>query len=143
MAAPLKLVFAAAILAVALPRLKAWATGQWYCHRLVPLSITSVATPCTFPCVLISPDYGHHGIVVRQEADGTPCKESHCRNGICQLSGLRPHLKRMKRDTIHRRKRRALAERRKTETQNGGNNQGDGKKKRRKRRKKRRKKIGN
>uniref|UniRef100_A0A6G5A389 Putative conserved secreted protein n=1 Tax=Rhipicephalus microplus TaxID=6941 RepID=A0A6G5A389_RHIMP len=129
MAPPLKLVFAAAILAVALPRLKAWATGQWYCNRLVPLSIvlasemfvpeqrhfflpkkgagfvikTSVATPCTFPCLLVSPHYGHYGIVVRQEADGTPCKafrsrlevyqESECRNGICQLSDLWPHLK--------------------------------------------------
>ncbi|KAL1468757.1 hypothetical protein MTO96_041274, partial [Rhipicephalus appendiculatus] len=45
MALPVKSVLAVVIVVVALPKLKAWATGQWYCHRLVPLSITSIVTP--------------------------------------------------------------------------------------------------
>ncbi|XP_075740452.1 uncharacterized protein LOC142786698 isoform X1 [Rhipicephalus microplus] len=136
MALSLKSIFAALVLFVALPQIKAWETGQWYCHRLVPLSITSVATPCTFPCLLISPHYGHHSIVVRQEADGTPCKVttsplevqqgSRCRNGICPLPDLRLYLKRMKRGAIHSYVLNDWPERVKAI---GGNNQGNVRKK--------------
>ncbi|XP_075744685.1 uncharacterized protein LOC142803458 [Rhipicephalus microplus] len=151
MGPPLKSVFAAIVLVIALPHLKAWVTGQWHCHRLIPLSVTSVATPCTFPCLLISSHYGNHGIIVRPEADGTPCRvkrsplgeyqESNCRNGVCQLPDLRLHLKRMKRETIHSRKRRSLGPLRKTETSGTeGNKQNSSKKRRRKRKRKRRRK---
>lgn len=151
MGPPLKSVLAAVVLVVALPHLEAWVTGHWYCHRLIPLSVTSVSTPCSFPCLLISSHHGHHGIIVRHEADGTPCRvtinplgeyqESQCRNGACQLPDVRLHLKQMKRETIYSRKRRSLTQLGKTETNgNNGNNQSTSKRKRRRRKRKRNKK---
>ncbi|KAL1471955.1 hypothetical protein MTO96_039640 [Rhipicephalus appendiculatus] len=109
MALPVKSVLAVVIVVIALPKLKAGATGQWYCHRLVPLSITSVVTPCSFPCLLISPHRGHRGIILQKEVDGTPCQVSgsllgayQCRNGVCQLPYLQRHLKRAKRRPLTR-----------------------------------------
>nr|XP_054923157.1 uncharacterized protein LOC126524492 [Dermacentor andersoni] len=109
------------VLAVAaLPKLRAWVTDEWYCKRLAPLSITSVVTPCTFPCLLISPYDAHARIIVRKEADGTPCKisgsasppfqEASCCNGLCQFPVAWLQLKRIKRETRLIRERRALKE---------------------------------
>ncbi|XP_037564431.1 uncharacterized protein LOC119443919 [Dermacentor silvarum] len=116
--APSKSLLAFFLAVVALPKLKAWTTGEWHCHRLVPLSITSVVTPCTFPCLVIPPNTAHGQIVLRREMDGTPCKVtgshppafqiSRCRNGICQLPDLQLHLKRTKREDQLSRKRRGL-----------------------------------
>uniref|UniRef100_A0A224YCL2 Basic tail secreted protein n=1 Tax=Rhipicephalus zambeziensis TaxID=60191 RepID=A0A224YCL2_9ACAR len=155
MALPLKSVLAVIIVVVALPELKAWATGQWYCHRLVPLSITSIVTPCSFPCLLISPYRGHRGIILQKEVDGTPCKisgsplgayqESQCTNGVCQLPYLQLHLKRAKRETTHTRKRRGaigIIEKGKTEDNDHNNNEGGKRKRRRRRKRKKRKKSG-
>ncbi|XP_037514328.1 uncharacterized protein LOC119390715 isoform X2 [Rhipicephalus sanguineus] len=102
---------------VALSNLAAWVEGEWYCHRLVPLQITSVVTPCTYPCVLLSPPNKHGGIIIRQEVDGTPCRVpgtpgtirmSLCSNGICHLPDMLTQLKRTKRETSLNRKRRGL-----------------------------------
>uniref|UniRef100_A0A6G5A2B0 Putative conserved secreted protein n=1 Tax=Rhipicephalus microplus TaxID=6941 RepID=A0A6G5A2B0_RHIMP len=149
MGPPLRSVFAAVVLVVALPHIKAWVTGQWHCHRLIPLSVTSVATPCTFPCLLLSSHYGQHSIIVRHEADGTPCRvkksplgeyqESKCRNGVCQLLDSRLHLKRMKRETIHSRKRRSSGSMRRIEASGKEENKQDSSKKRRRKRKRKRK----
>uniref|UniRef100_A0A131YMN1 Basic tail secreted protein n=1 Tax=Rhipicephalus appendiculatus TaxID=34631 RepID=A0A131YMN1_RHIAP len=150
----LKSVLAILILVVALPKFEAWATGQWYCHRLVPLSITSVVTPCSFPCLLMSSNHGHHGIILQKEADGTPCKvsgspitayqESQCTNGVCQLPHLQLHLKRAKRETTHTRKRRGANVGDKAEKNNEKEDkaQKNGKKKRRSRRRHRKRKRG-
>ncbi|XP_075740453.1 uncharacterized protein LOC142786698 isoform X2 [Rhipicephalus microplus] len=101
MALSLKSIFAALVLFVALPQIKAWETGQWYCHRLVPLSI-----------VTTSP------LEVQQG--------SRCRNGICPLPDLRLYLKRMKRGAIHSYVLNDWPERVKAI---GGNNQGNVRKK--------------
>uniref|UniRef100_L7MBZ8 Putative basic tail protein n=1 Tax=Rhipicephalus pulchellus TaxID=72859 RepID=L7MBZ8_RHIPC len=116
--APIKRLLACLFTVAALPKLAAWATGEWYCHRLVPLQITSVVTPCAYPCVLRSPQHDQTGIILRQEQDGTPCKVaehpsvpiqmSRCRNGVCQLPELQLQLKRTKREIKLRRKRRGL-----------------------------------
>uniref|UniRef100_A0A224Y430 Basic tail secreted protein n=1 Tax=Rhipicephalus zambeziensis TaxID=60191 RepID=A0A224Y430_9ACAR len=155
MVPPRKSVLAVLIVVVALPKLKTWATGQWYCHRLVPLSITSVVTPCSFPCLLISSQHGHRGIILQKELDGTPCKvsgsplgeyqASQCTNGICQLPHLQKHLKRAKRETTQTRKRRALNENIEKERKDDKEKLSTttGRRKRRRRRKgKRRNKLG-
>uniref|UniRef100_A0A131YMN3 Basic tail secreted protein n=1 Tax=Rhipicephalus appendiculatus TaxID=34631 RepID=A0A131YMN3_RHIAP len=152
----LKSVLAILILVVALPKFEAWATGQWYCHRLVPLSITSVVTPCSFPCLLISPHRGHRGIILQKEVDGTPCQvsgsllgayqESQCRNGVCQLPYLQRHLKRAKRETTHTRRRRRVngtIEKAKTEGNDKNKHEGGRRKRKRKRKRKGKKSGGN
>uniref|UniRef100_A0A224Y440 Basic tail secreted protein n=1 Tax=Rhipicephalus zambeziensis TaxID=60191 RepID=A0A224Y440_9ACAR len=117
--APIKPLFACLFSLVALPDLKAWAPTDSDCHRLVPLQITSVATPCVYPCLLLSPYNGYGGIVLRKEVDGTPCKiagtqsllqESKCVNGFCQFLDFGLQLKRTKRETRLLRKRRGLVE---------------------------------
>uniref|UniRef100_A0A131YGL9 Basic tail secreted protein n=1 Tax=Rhipicephalus appendiculatus TaxID=34631 RepID=A0A131YGL9_RHIAP len=118
--AHIKTLFVCLFIVVALPKLKAWTQGDIYCHRLVPLQITSVVTPCVYPCVLISPHIGHAQIILRHEANGTPCKitrnqplalqESRCMNGFCQLSDLGLQLTRRKTQTKLIRKRRGLIE---------------------------------
>ncbi|KAL1482442.1 hypothetical protein MTO96_033794, partial [Rhipicephalus appendiculatus] len=72
--APVKPFFACLLTVAALPHLKAWAPTDSNCHRLVPLQITSVVTPCVYPCLLLSPYNGYGDIVLRKEVDGTPCK---------------------------------------------------------------------
>lgn len=69
---------------------------QWYCHRMVPRWITSVVTPCTFPCLLITP-HQHPHIVVHKEVDGTSCMTGHCSRGVCTERMGPPVLKRKKR----------------------------------------------
>lgn len=149
--------------AVVLPKLKAWAQRDIYCHRLVPLQITSVITPCVYPCMLISPHIGPARILLRQEVNGTPCKVtgshspqfkvsgsplaayqvSQCTNGICQLPHVQLHLKRAKREATHTRKRRGASVTEKArKDENEKENHKNGNKKRRKRRKRRKKKRG-
>lgn len=115
--AAIKSLLACLLSVVALPKLAAWVTGEWYCYRLVPLQITSLVAPCTYPCILLSPPNAHGGIILRKEADGTPCRVPgtpgtirmfHCSNGICQPPSIRTQLKRAKRETSLNRKRRGL-----------------------------------
>ncbi|XP_075740458.1 uncharacterized protein LOC142786707 [Rhipicephalus microplus] len=118
--APINLFFACILTVALLPQLKAWALSGNDCHRLVPLQITSVVTPCVYPCLLISPNNENSGIVLRREVDGTPCKitrnsspslqfqEFKCINGLCQFLNLELQLKRSKRETRLIRKRRGL-----------------------------------
>ncbi|XP_037268586.2 uncharacterized protein LOC119159867 [Rhipicephalus microplus] len=135
--APIKSLFTFLLTVVSLPQLKAWAPSDINCRRLIPLQLTSVVTPCVYPCILLSPYNGHGEIVLRHEVDGTPCKipgsesltlqTSKCVRGLCQLLHDELHLKRMKRETRLIRKRRGLIEKVKN------------KMKRRKRRKKKKK----
>lgn len=60
-------------------KLRAISLSPWYCHRLVPVFITSAVTPCTYPCLLLSA-HEHPHIVVRPESDGTPCRITTGRN---------------------------------------------------------------
>uniref|UniRef100_A0A6G5A0T6 Putative conserved secreted protein n=1 Tax=Rhipicephalus microplus TaxID=6941 RepID=A0A6G5A0T6_RHIMP len=116
--APINLFFACLLRVALLAQLKAWAPSENDCHRLVPLQITSVVTPCVYPCLLIFPNNENSGIVLRQEVDGTPCKitrnpsislkESKCMNGVCQFLDLGLQLKRSKREIRLIRKRRGL-----------------------------------
>uniref|UniRef100_A0A131YNB3 Basic tail secreted protein n=1 Tax=Rhipicephalus appendiculatus TaxID=34631 RepID=A0A131YNB3_RHIAP len=115
--APVKPLFACLLAVAALPHLKAWAPTDSNCHRLVPLQITSVVTPCVYPCLLLSPYNGYGDIVLRKEVDGTPCKivgsqsllqESKCVNGFCQFLDFGLQLKRTKRETRLIRKRRGV-----------------------------------
>uniref|UniRef100_A0A6G5A1D2 Putative conserved secreted protein n=1 Tax=Rhipicephalus microplus TaxID=6941 RepID=A0A6G5A1D2_RHIMP len=118
--APINLFFACLPTVALLPQLKAWAPSENDCHRLVSLQITSVVTPCVYPCLLTSPNNENSGIVLRREADGTPCKitgnpstslqlqESKCMNGVCQFLDLGLQLKWSKRETRLIRKRRGL-----------------------------------
>ncbi|KAL1474915.1 hypothetical protein MTO96_037667 [Rhipicephalus appendiculatus] len=117
--APVKPLFACLLTVAALPDLKAWAPTDSNCHRLVPLQITSVVTPCVYPCLLLSPYNGYGGIVLQKEVDGTPCKiagsqsslqESKCVNGFCQFLDFGLQLKRTKRETRLLRKRRGVVE---------------------------------
>ncbi|KAL3220584.1 hypothetical protein MRX96_029761 [Rhipicephalus microplus] len=91
--APIKSLFTCLLTVVSLPQLKAWAPSDINCRRLVPLQLTSVVTPCVYPCILLSPYNGHGEIVLRHEVDGTPCKIpgsesftlqiSKCVRGLC------------------------------------------------------------
>ncbi|XP_075542782.1 uncharacterized protein LOC142576516 [Dermacentor variabilis] len=145
----LNYILAFVLAVVALPKLKAWVTDEWYCQRLAPLSITSVVTPCTFPCLLISPYNAHARIFVRKEADGTPCKisgrasppfqESSCCNGLCQFPAARLQLQRMKRETRLIRERRGLLKKIK-ETLTGKKKEKKEKKKKEKKEKKKKEK---
>ncbi|XP_037564858.2 ras guanine nucleotide exchange factor E-like isoform X3 [Dermacentor silvarum] len=53
------------------------------CQRLVSPAVTSVLTPCQFPCIipyLRAP----FNIIVQPEPDGTPCRYmGHCNEGAC------------------------------------------------------------
>uniref|UniRef100_A0A6G5A038 Putative conserved secreted protein n=1 Tax=Rhipicephalus microplus TaxID=6941 RepID=A0A6G5A038_RHIMP len=118
--APIKSLFTCLLTVVSLPQLKAWAPSDINCRRLVPLQLTSVVTPCVYPCILLSPYNGHGEIVLRHEVDGTPCKIpgsesftlqiSKCVRGLCQLLHDELHLKRTKRETRLIRKRRSLVD---------------------------------
>uniref|UniRef100_A0A131YQD0 Basic tail secreted protein n=1 Tax=Rhipicephalus appendiculatus TaxID=34631 RepID=A0A131YQD0_RHIAP len=145
--APVKPFFACLLTVAALPHLKAWAPTDSNCHRLVPLQITSVVTPCVYPCLLLSPYNGYGDIVLRKEVDGTPCKitgsqsllqESKCVNGFCQFLDFGLQLKRTKRETRLLRKRRGLVKKVKQKL-----NKRKEKRKRKKAKKKAKKNAGN
>lgn len=80
--------------------------NHWYCQRLVPAFITAAVTPCTYPCLLLSP-HEHPRIVVHPEPDGTPCRMTtdlghHYEVGKCRGSVCRPPLPNI---TLKRKKR--------------------------------------
>ncbi|XP_075542563.1 uncharacterized protein LOC142576349 isoform X2 [Dermacentor variabilis] len=95
----------------ALPNRKASSNTERYCQRLVPRSITSVITPCAFPCVLSHRDI-IPVVVLYREVDGTPCQVggtfltqaqiSTCKQGICQQPNSQAPLKRGKRGVASR-----------------------------------------
>ncbi|XP_077551357.1 uncharacterized protein LOC144165119 [Haemaphysalis longicornis] len=78
------------------PNIKALSLGPWYCYRLVPAFITSAVTPCTYPCLLLSP-HEHPHIVVHPEPNGTPCPGGTCRGSVCRTTSPNAILKRKKR----------------------------------------------
>lgn len=89
-----------------LSNVHAYAWRQPYCYRLVPLQITAVATPCSYPCLVLSRNV-QPTIHVQQEVDGTPCTvpgmqrdsqwTSQCMGGVCLLPQSSHALKRAKR----------------------------------------------
>ncbi|XP_037564961.1 keratin, type I cytoskeletal 9-like [Dermacentor silvarum] len=64
-------------------KIQALKPSPLYCQRLVPPVITSVLSPCTFPCVLRLSE-AHWNIVLQSESDGTPCRGGLCASGICK-----------------------------------------------------------
>uniref|UniRef100_A0A131XNE3 Putative glycine rich secreted protein n=1 Tax=Hyalomma excavatum TaxID=257692 RepID=A0A131XNE3_9ACAR len=89
-----------------LSNVHAYAWRQPYCYRLVPLQITAVATPCSYPCLVLSRNV-QPTIHVQQEVDGTPCTvpgmqrdsqwTSQCMGGVCLQPQSSHALKRAKR----------------------------------------------
>ncbi|XP_075744686.1 uncharacterized protein LOC142803459 [Rhipicephalus microplus] len=61
--------------------------NRLYCHRLMPPVLTSIVTPCRFPCRLKHDEYSDI-IIIRYNPDGTPCGMGRCRGGVC----LKPRL---------------------------------------------------
>ncbi|XP_065287749.1 probable GH family 25 lysozyme 3 isoform X1 [Dermacentor albipictus] len=53
-----------------------------YCHRFIAPLIASVLSPCTFPCICLSPE-GISAVIMLWEPDGTPCRVGHCKGGAC------------------------------------------------------------
>ncbi|XP_075740464.1 uncharacterized protein LOC142786711 isoform X4 [Rhipicephalus microplus] len=53
--------------------------SQLYCHRLMPPALTSIVTPCRFPCMLKYDEYSD-SIMIRYDPDGTLCG-----NGVLTL----------------------------------------------------------
>ncbi|XP_049270868.1 uncharacterized protein LOC119388999 [Rhipicephalus sanguineus] len=109
----------ATILASGQPKSAAWAAADWYCMRLLPLSVTSAVTPCMFPCLWTSSNAPGQIILLHTEVDGTPCKVptgglsgfliSQCSNGRCNMPGVLRRSKRIKREIIlHRQRRGAI-----------------------------------
>lgn len=77
-------------------KMPASSLDAWYCHRLVPAYITAVVTPCTYPCLFLSP-HEHPRIIVHPEQNGTPCRIAtsvghHYQVGNCGGSVCRPSL---------------------------------------------------
>ncbi|XP_075740462.1 uncharacterized protein LOC142786711 isoform X2 [Rhipicephalus microplus] len=56
--------------------------SQLYCHRLMPPALTSIVTPCRFPCMLKYDEYSD-SIMIRYDPDGTLCGMGRCRGGVC------------------------------------------------------------
>ncbi|XP_077551355.1 uncharacterized protein LOC144165117 isoform X1 [Haemaphysalis longicornis] len=93
-------------LTIVVPAIDASSLSPWYCQRLVSPWITSVVTPCMFPCLFISP-HEHHHIVMHSEVDGTSCKVPSglhqdtkmgtCKRGVCTPTVGHRVLKRKKR----------------------------------------------
>ncbi|KAL1466825.1 hypothetical protein MTO96_026386 [Rhipicephalus appendiculatus] len=52
------------------------------CHRLMPPALTSIMTPCRFPCGLNYRE-NSYSIVLGYDPDGTPCHMGRCRGGVC------------------------------------------------------------
>lgn len=78
------------------PQIKALSLVPRYCYRLVPSFITSAVTPCSYPCLFLSPHERPH-IVVNPEPDGTPCREGTCHGRVCRTTSPNAFLKRKKR----------------------------------------------
>uniref|UniRef100_A0A131YS19 Basic tail secreted protein n=1 Tax=Rhipicephalus appendiculatus TaxID=34631 RepID=A0A131YS19_RHIAP len=53
-----------------------------HCQRLIPSALTSVITPCRFPCRL-SHRESSYSIILEYDPDGTPCQVGRCRGGSC------------------------------------------------------------
>ncbi|XP_050028762.1 uncharacterized protein [Dermacentor andersoni] len=56
--------------------------STFYCHSFIAPLIASVLSPCTFPCICLSPE-GISAMIVIWEPDGTPCRVGHCKGGAC------------------------------------------------------------
>ncbi|XP_037515349.1 uncharacterized protein LOC119391770 [Rhipicephalus sanguineus] len=66
-----------------LSQVRALYQSVFNCRRIVPPVITTIYSPCTFPCVLPLGD-GVGKVMLLLERDGTPCKGGFCKSGICK-----------------------------------------------------------
>ncbi|XP_075539548.1 uncharacterized protein LOC142574317 [Dermacentor variabilis] len=63
-------------------RTEAHYQSTFYCHSCIAPLIASVLSPCTFPCICLSPE-GISAMIMLWEPEGTPCRVGHCKGGAC------------------------------------------------------------